>query len=279
MIKKLQLYIIAGIFSLASLFGCERENSSMSDSQASKGDTTEVQIFLSKKGEEVITKATSANDASIRDVNLLVYDVSGNLLNSQYYGSSSGLSITTSTGNKTIVAIANAGNINLSSYTTLNSIRNAVSIQMVNGTNDILMAGETSSNLVKGGGVSITLNRLISKVTVLFDKSSLSGGTSINITKIELKNVATQCMFLATNTINSASYIGVSGDYLIGNLEPSAHSTATPLFLFENMQGNIGSAGVEKDKNPGAAQPYCSYVAITANYNKHAKNGTLKYRF
>src|SRR3989339_1433328 len=126
MIKKLQLYIIAGIFSLASLSGCERENSSMSDSQASKEDTTEVQIFLSKKGEEVITKATSANDASIRDVNLLVYDVSGNLLNSQYYSSSSGLSITTSTGNKTIVAIANAGNINLSSYTTLNSIRNAV---------------------------------------------------------------------------------------------------------------------------------------------------------
>ena len=224
MIKKLQLYIIAGIFSLASLSGCERENSFMSDSQAAKGDTTEVQIFLSKKGEEVITKATSANDASIRDVNLLVYDVSGNLLNSQYFSSSSGLSITTSTGNKTIVAIANAGNINLSSYTTLNSIRNAVSTQMVNWTNDILMAGETSINLVKGGGVSITLSRLISKVTVVFDKSSLSGGTNINITKIELKNVATQCKYLATNTISSTSYIGVSGDNLTGNLEPSAHS-------------------------------------------------------
>lgn len=279
MIKKLQLYIIAGIFSLATLSGCERENGFMSDSQAAKGDTTEVQIFLSKKGEEVITKATSVNDASIRDVNLLVYDVSGNLLNSQYFSSSSGLSITTSTGNKTIVAIANAGNINLSSYTTLNSIRNAVSTQMVNGTNDILMAGETSINLVKGGGVSITLSRLISKVTVIFDKSSLSGGTNINITKIELKNVATQCKFLATNTISSISYIGVSGDNLTGNLEPSAHSSATPLFLFENMQGNIGSAGAEKDKNPGAAQPYCSYLEITANYSTPAKSGTLKYRF
>ncbi|MDD3033653.1 MAG: hypothetical protein PHT25_03560, partial [Bacteroidales bacterium] len=55
---------------------------------------------------------------------------------------------------------------------------------------NILMAGETSTNLVKGGGVSITMSRLISKVTVVFDKSSLSGGTNINITKIELKNVA-----------------------------------------------------------------------------------------
>ncbi|MDD4068598.1 MAG: hypothetical protein PHV65_06935, partial [Bacteroidales bacterium] len=119
------------------------------------------------------------------------------------------------------------------------------------------MAGETSTNLVKGGGVSITMSRLISKVTVVFDKSSLSGGTNINITKIELKNVATQCKYLVTNTISSTSYIGVSGNNLTDNLEPSAHSSATPLFLFENMQGNIGSAGDEKDKNPGAAQPYC----------------------
>lgn len=279
MITKLQLYIIAGIFSLATLFSCERDIAPMFDSQAVKQDTTEVHIFLNKKGEEVITKATSANDASIRDVNLLIYDVSGNILNSQYFSSSSGLSITTSTGNKTIVAIANAGNIDLSLYTTLNSIQNAVSTQMVNGNNDILMAGQTNVNLVKGASVAIELCRLISKVTVVFDKSALSWDTNINITAVELKNVASQCKYIVANSISSSYNINELGDNLTSNLEPSVHSLATPLFLFENIQGNIGSASSEKDKNPGTAEPYCSYVEITANYSTPAKSGTLKYRF
>ncbi len=278
-IRQIQPIIFTGILSLTLLMGCVIDNSMILNSKTTEEKKAEVKVLLLKKGEEIISKATSANNVSIKEVNILVYNISGTLINNEYFRSTSNLSITTSTGYKTIVAIANAGNIDFSCYTTLASVREAISMNMVNGTNDIIMAGEVNANLVKGGSVSVTLTRLISKVTVVFDKSSISAGTLINIKSIELKNVANQCKYLLKNTVNSYSHISIAGDNLNDNLEPSSHSEATPLYLFENMQGTIICGGGEKDKNPGAAQPYCSYVEISADYTTPAKIGTIKYRF
>jgi len=271
--------IINAFCMIIAVSGCVKSNPAGDGIELEIEEQTDIRLFLFEIRENVISKATNVTDNAIRDVNILVYNVAGNILESYYFESPSPTYIQTSTGNKTIIAIANAGNIDLSSYSTLASIRSASSSLMFNSQNEFLMAGEVSCKLVKGGSVSIYLKRLVSKITVVFDKKHLDADTYIEIKKIALKNVPAQCKYLISNAIASSSEIMAKGDSLVANLEPILHSSATPLFMLENNQGTIGSQVNESFKNPGTAQPLCSYIEITADYQSPYKYGIMKYRF
>jgi hypothetical protein len=69
------------------------------------------------------------------------------------------------------------------------------------------------------------------------------------------------------------------GETITESLEPQSHTTATPLFMFENTQGTIGGATVESEKNPGNSAPFCSYIEIKANYTSQYRSGKIKYKF
>ena len=108
---------------------------------------------------------------------------------------------------------------------------------------------------------------------------ALADRNSVKITKIELKNVPSICKYLINNTINSTSYI-INGDVLESVVDLSAtDGLFYDLYMFENMQGYLGLANLEKDKNPGSKSNVCSYAELTATYNSPLRTGTVKYKF
>ncbi len=141
------------------------------------------------------------------------------------------------------------------------------------------MTGEENIELKSSDNITIEMIRLISKITVVFNKEQLDEGTTIAIKNISLKNVPSVCSLLSNNKPVTIGEISETGDYIDFNLEPSAHEQATPLYLFENMQGDIGPALVESQKSPGESSPFCSYIEIKADYINKAREGIIKYRF
>jgi uncharacterized protein YjdB len=225
----------------------------------------------------ILTRAYNLVDV-IHNVNVFVYGAGGQLLYHQYYATSYGIQMFTSAGTKTIVVIANAGNMISSLYGTLESLRTARQTEIPGTNSSIVYAAEVTKTLFNSDrNIDITIKRLLSKLTFVFDKSALDPGTSITISGIQLKNVPGSCFYIMHNT-PALSDIVAEGDYLSDNLEPANHESASPLYMFENKQGTIGTSTNPMAKSPGAKSGVCSYAEITANYSNPQKTGTVKYR-
>jgi len=236
-------------------------------------------INLTMKDEDVISKSATVADNVISNVNIIVFDVNGNLLKNYYFENQSSMTISCSSGTKTIVAVANIGDIGFSSYTTIGNLRNAVTSNMTNSLDQCIMAGEKLFNLTSSGQITIEMIRLLSKITVVFNKEQLDEGTAVTIRDIRLRNVPSFCCLFSENKPETPSQISEYGDFIDSNLEPSDHPYATPLYMFENMQGDIGYTTNESQKSPGESYPVCSYIEIRADYINEAREGIIKYRF
>jgi uncharacterized protein YjdB len=274
---RLYRYILFSLF-IPGFLGCDKDDIiDITDSEIK----TEIlaRINLTIKSEDVISKSTTVVDNMISNVNILVFDINGNLLKNYYFENPSSITICCSSGTKTIVAVANAGDIGLSSYTTISNLRNAVTSNMTNSLDQCIMAGEKCLNLKSSGSVTIEMRRLLSKVTVVFNKNQLDEGTTVTIRDISLRNVPSFCCLFSDNKPLTSSDISEYGDFINANLEPADHQYATPLYMFENRQGDIGYAGNESQKSPGESYPVCSYIEIRADYTNEAREGVIKYRF
>ncbi len=276
---RLYRYIIFYLL-IPGLTGCHKDvtidiNTSDSDIK------TEIvaKINLTMKDEDVISKSTTVADNVISNVNILVFDVNGNLLKKYYFENQSSMTINCSSGTKTIVAVANVGDIGFSSYTTIGNLRNAVTSNMTNSLDQCIMAGEKLFNLTSSGSITIEIIRLLSKITVVFNKEQLDDGTTVTIRDIRLRNVPSFCCLLSENKPETPSQISEYGDFIDANLEPADHPYATPLYMFENMQGDIGYTTDESQKSPGESHSVCSYIEIRADYINKAREGIIKYRF
>lgn len=264
---------------IPGLPGCYK-NDTINDTSGSEIKTEIIaRINLTIKDEDVISKSTTVVDNVISNVNILIFDVNGNLLKSCYFENPSSMTISCSSGTKTIVAVANAGDMGLSSYTTIGNLRSAITPNMTNSLDQCIMAGEKCLNLTNSGLVTIEMTRLLSKITVVFNKEELDEGTTVSIRDIRLRNVPSFCRLFSDNQPIKSSEISEYGDFIDSNLEPSGHLYATPLYMFENKQGDIGFATNESQKSPGESYPVCSYIEIRADYTNEAREGIIKYRF
>jgi uncharacterized protein YjdB len=276
---RLYRYIIFSLL-IPGFTGCNKDaaiNINVSDSDIKTEIVT--RINLKMKNEDVISKSTTVADNVISNVNILVFDVNGNLLKNYYFENPSSMTISCSSGTKTIVAVANVGDIGFSSYTTINNLRNAVTSNMTNSLDQCTMAGEKCFNLTSSGPITIEMIRLLSKITVVFNKEQLNEGTTVTIRDIRLRNVPSFCCLFSENKPETPSQISEYGDFIDENLEPFDHPYATPLYMFENMQGDIGYTTNESQKSPGESYSVCSYIEIRANYTNEAREGIIKYRF
>lgn len=236
-----------------------------------------------------------ANSDAISDLNLFIFDPSGNLLNQGYYTSvGSGVSIQTTSGQRNLCAVANYGSqitgINTLSDLTALSASAPTPSAMVNGSKNFIMSKQTGQITIPapstpGGTVAldpILLDRLTAKVTVTFDPSGLNSDVTITPLKVVVRQVANTCSLFNTNIPSSTTQIGFNGDSLVNNsgIVSTNHSTATPLYLYENMQGVNGTTTDQTQKTPASGKDkLCSYLEITANYSSSDKNGTVVYRY
>lgn len=237
-------------------------------------------IFPITIGFDTFEKTKSSNIShNIVDVNLFIFNDNQELTHHLYLNSGSSTTLEISYGNKTIAAIANVGNKNFSHCTTLANLRESVHSSMAGTGGNTIFSGQITQQLTPSNkSITIPLTRMVSKITYLFDKTNLDPLVNISITKIQLINTPSECYYLSTNRPNQSKIISF-GDFLEGgNLEPSSHDNAAPLYMFENMQGTIGTNSNIVTKHPGSKESVCTYVEITADYTSPNKAGTIKYK-
>lgn len=236
-----------------------------------------------------------ANSDAISDLNLFIFDPSGNLLNQSYYTSvGSGVNINTTSGQRNICAVANYGT-QITGITKLSDLTALIASAptpsaMVNANKNFIMSKQTGQITIPapstpGGTVTmdpILLDRLTAKVTVTFDKSGLNSDVTITPLKIAVRQVANSCSLFAANIPTATSQIAFNGDSLVNNsgIVSTSHSTAVPLYLYENVQGANGTTTDQTQKTPASGKDkLCSYLEITANYSSPDQNGTVVYRY
>lgn len=250
--------------------GCEKESSC-----SHKNESCLLTIYFNTYSK---TKSGLIPE-NILDINLLVFDQNQQLIKKVYLNNQLSTTLQINFGEKTIAAIANVGNIDFSQCNTLTQLRNSKHSSILGTQGNTIFSGEVTKNFtLNNKNITIPLTRMVSKITYLFDKSNLDKDVNITIQKIQLKNTPTECSYLASNIPNS-SQIATNGDVLEGsNTEPTSHNSATPLYMFENMQGTIGANSNPRLKHPGSKENQCTFVEITASYSSPAKTGTIKYR-
>lgn len=253
--------------------------------------------FVHNEESTVSSRAISqngANENGISDLNILVFDVAGNLLNQRYYtASTSSVTIVSSSGQRNIVAVANTG-ASLNTITTLVQL-NALFTQasspsgMLNASNNFVMASQTGvitipAPVTPGGSVTVPtiyLNRLCAKVTTTFSYA-LNAGVTVTPTKITLCQVPNVCYYLNGNTPASSAQILARGDSLYNSsgIASTDHTLAIPLYMYENKQGDNGSNTAQSQKTPAAGKAgFCSYLEVTARYSSLASSGVVTYRY
>jgi len=250
--------------------GCEKENSYHNNTY-----TFAIDIEFNTLGK---TKSGYIPD-NISDINILVFDENEQLIKTVYLNNKSSTTIQLSYGIKTIAAIANVGNYDLSQYTTLTLLRAAKYNNILGTEGNLIYSGELTHQFSpESKNIIIPLTQMLSKITYVFDKSNLDSQVTISITKIQLMNTPAECYYFSQNTPSTYG-IEAIGDVLENcNLEPTNHNNAVPLYMFENMQGTIGTNNNPITKHPGTKENVCTYVEITADYNSPTKTGTIKYK-
>lgn len=227
--------------------------------------------------DDLKTKAYNINDI-ISNYTILVYDSSGEKRFHGYSANSGSIDIVVPMGEITVAVIGNIGEIDCTYYTKIDSLWSARTSLMHSPSNGVLYTGVANINITGSqNDVRIVLKRVIAKVTVVLNRSQLNEDVSLEITKIQLKNVPLSVKLFGNNT-PGISQIVTDGDYITTNLEPVNHETASAIYLFENMQGDIGSNSIPSLKYAGTKSNVCSYLEITANYISPAKTGIIKYR-
>jgi hypothetical protein len=68
----------------AIIVSCYKDKIENSNKNQTAEKEVEIKISLLKKGETIISKVSDVNDSSIRNVNIFIYNLSGNLIKSYF---------------------------------------------------------------------------------------------------------------------------------------------------------------------------------------------------
>ena len=265
---------------------------------------------LSINGRTISTRSLIADENSINDLNVFIFDAStGQTISFKYFPPSAmenlsiPMTISGSSGSRIFAFIANVGSSIGSSVTNLTALNN-LKKTMTSGT-DFLSGGRMIMSAITDTKVinvtpgttngtyalgTVNLERLTAKVTVVIEKKGLEASTLINVRSIQLKNVPLVYSYIAPNSPTTTSTTFVNGDNITvndGNLEPVdpsgnnlPHNYATPLYMVENIQGtralptNVPGEECTSSKTQIPLYPsQCSYIEVVCEYRTTLPTG------
>lgn len=220
------------------------------------------------------TKSSPLSD-DIKRIDILIYGSSGKLISHKSFTSESGIIITPPEGNITIVAIANKESIKTDEIQSLSLIKEACSYDKTGINGYPIYTGEVSfNNNGQGGDIFIELNRLTAKITFVFDKSGLNPDVSLTVKSVEIINSPSKCLYLSPNKLINGD---ATENLIMYGPEPASHESATPFYLFENLQGTHSISVGQTSKHPGGITELCTRAIITADYSSPSKSGEVKF--
>lgn len=153
---------------LMTLFACKKENS-LEKNFEGKSVELNVSVHTGQTKASVIGAETDINKLDV-----LVFNRASGLLEAHASAvSSSSLSMTCTTGDKTIVALANS-NLNLASVASLSQLKQLKSNLLDNNSSAFIMEGASDKTISSSASVEIELRRIVSKVQILAVENALS---------------------------------------------------------------------------------------------------------
>lgn len=126
--------------------------------------------------------------------------------------------------------------------------------------------------------VIMELKRLVGKVNVKCNFSSLASGVELAVNKVSLKNVPVEVALFKDNV---ASEVGDGGS-IEGDALRGISNDGVEFYMFENMQGYVAGASGNKDKAnrlDEGSRSVCSYIEMECSLLSKSKRGEIIYRF
>lgn len=261
---------------------------SCSDSNGARTDSPGVRVNLSLSSYSEKTKSGGIiSGEEISDLNLYLFRSDGELEYHYYTGdySETDLLLPIINGNEYYVYII--GNINSTpSFGNMSELEMGVrQISDISDISDLTygipIAGKTSLiTLSDGITISVSVMRLYAALDVSFDFSNFTG-QDLTVTSVAIKNIPNQINYFQPFQASSGSELIQEG-YSISGLEINrSNNSSVTLYSTENLQGNLLQNNIlQEDKilTGNIAEPYCTYLEITAEYQSDEKFGTISYR-
>ena len=187
------------------------------------------------------TGVTAAEEESIANLQILVFDENGALEHYLDAGSSATGDIVTKEGRKTVTAIVNAPS--LKDVSTKNALMTKTSLLADNSRGSMVMTGEVEAVLQDGGKLNIPVTRIISKVMIKKITSAFTSQTNAS----------------KTFRINSIYLINVAGDNTYA-------ASSEPTIWYNKLANGQNDPGCRTF--PLLADPVNENIAYKASYTK-----------
>ena len=275
--------IITTILLSLLMLSCEKEkyDKPVIESEQLDSITLHIKYFI-EEGKS--TKALTINETEISNLNYYIFNEKGELFTYQYQDGVNSSTITTTIYTNQqyyVYTIANAGR-EIHALTIADLEQKSYSIaalsDMTNSDDAVVMSGKTElTRLTDGYTLNMPLTRAVSKVTVKLDLSMLDPTTTIEVTKVALKNVPNRVMLFQESRALSSADILVEGDSRTGTELTDFNRSGCSFYLYENMQGEHLSGITHQnqkifpDGDPRA--DISTYIEITAKYNSSVQYG------
>ena len=271
---------------LTGLFcGCVKEN-----------DGGHCEVTVSMYGSNPTSKAAMPEEGKISNINLLVFDSYGHILENIYHQGNKSINVKlVKNETYTFAALANFGyKINVSSIEDLESLRFHLAYpdEYREG---MPMTSDIVSYCIKNNtDIQLQLINMMSKISIRIDRSKLSEGIEFHVSGIRIGNCPKNALAFRQNKIENADDCFNSGFSLTGTEcnglntpELPGTSKEVSLYMFENMQGRFSTDDITTDEEKIIPEDdprfrTCSFVEMDIDYTSHlwqSKNRPLTYRF
>lgn len=195
------------VLTVLAFVGCNEVNVELDEANCGE----EIQLTVNLP--DAVTKVTgTVSDSKIAGIQIFVFDKNG-IYETSSSGSGSSLSLTCTSGEKQIVALANAPTV--TGIDNISKLRSKTSDLKDCTASSIVMAGEVRKTLTASSTISMSVERLAAKVAVAQIKPDFELAQhkqlSFKVKAIYLINVAGDKAYLSANTpsvwYNKARYI------------------------------------------------------------------------
>lgn len=284
--RRILIFSAAAVLSLAQ--GCSMNE--QTDMTEGRSGVIEINLYVQ---EHSVSKAVpQVSEAMVHDINLFMYDESGDLECFLYSGNPG--SILTLEADPDLrhylYAVANVGDITAVEATKsrqglLSMIWSADSPEDIAGRQgELPMAGSAIlEQNPESLSVSLPLRRLLAKFRVIVDTSDLDPDVSMfDITQVRLRNMNRNVGFFSPGKALSADDVFGTGLTEEGFGLAGIYTEGVDFYIPENIQGDLLSGNTDERAHipPDPYGDLCTYVEFTVRYRSSTRyNNNLIYRY
>jgi len=150
-------FLFSAALAAVALVSCNREPA------ATEGKPVQVNVSIVGTSATRATSVDSADESAVNNLQVYVFN-DGKLEDYQNAGESMTASLTATSGERTVWALVNAPA--LSDITTEDDLKARTSLLSDNGIGQFVMSGSTTQTLTDGGTVSVTVRRIVARVSI-----------------------------------------------------------------------------------------------------------------